>query len=113
MKSKLPEYLLCEDPTTEKENLFIYHTASRSLIHIIHTDILTNNGVDLHYFNRRHFDYSYKNNQGKLENILFVAEIVDAIDNTEQTILKNCAHWYACYLGWEDDCDDVLKQKSM
>jgi hypothetical protein len=109
MKPKLPEYLLCEDPTTEKENLFIYHVSSRSLVHIIHTDAITNAESDIRYINRRHFDYTYQNNLGKTQTIMFVAEIVDPGNVTEQTLLERCAHWYACYLGWEDDCDDVRK----
>ncbi|MEO6522036.1 MAG: hypothetical protein ABIN91_10190 [Mucilaginibacter sp.] len=108
MKTKLPEYLLCEDPTSEKENLFIYHVQSRSLVHIMHTDAIPDAG-DILYINRRHFDYTYSNNLGKTEKIMFVAEIVDSSNVIEQSILEQCAHWYACYLGWEENCDDVKK----
>lgn len=110
MKVKLPEYLLCEDPTTEKEDLFIYHVPSRSLVHIIHTDTAPGTEADILYINRRHFDYTYTDHAGKVRTIMFVAEIVDANNIAERSILEKCAHWYACYLGWDDDCDDVIKR---
>ncbi|EHQ26945.1 hypothetical protein [Mucilaginibacter paludis] len=105
MIPELPEYLLCEDPTAEEENLFIYHVPSRSLTHIIHTNSIPDIEEDLRHRNRRHFDYTYRNNLGKTERIMFFGEIVDPSHNTEQWILERCAHWYACYLGWEADCE--------
>lgn len=113
MKTKLPEYLLCEDPTTETENLFIYHVVTRSLVHIIHTDAIPDKEADTRYINRRHFDYTYKNTLGNMEKIMFVAEIVDSSNATELSVLEHCAHWYACYLGWEEDCDDVTQKREM
>jgi len=110
MKIKLPEYLLCEDPTSEKENLFIYHVPSKSLVYIIHTDAGPDTEPDIRYINRRHFDYTFKNNQGGIQKITFVAEIIESATVIEQSLLEQCAHWYACYLGWEDDCDDVIKK---
>lgn len=110
MKTKLPEYLLCEDPTTEKENLFIYHIATRSLVHIIHTDNIPDDEAEIKYINRKHFDYTYKNNVGEIQKVMFIAEIVDSSNVIEQRVLEQCAHWYACYLGWEADCDDVIQK---
>ncbi|OCX50838.1 hypothetical protein BEL04_19105 [Mucilaginibacter sp. PPCGB 2223] len=112
MKLQIPEYLLCEDPASETESLFIYHTTTRSLVHIIHTDILPKGEADKIRTNyRRHFDYTYKNTVGHTEKIMFIAEMVDPKNIDEQAILEKCAHWYACYLGWEEECDDVLIKK--
>jgi len=113
MQLQVPEYLLCEDPASETENLFIYHTPTRSLVHIVHTDILSKENEDkISTSYRRHFDYTYKNAVGHTEKIMFIAEIVDPKNaNDEQTILEKCAHWYACYLGWEDECDDLFIKK--
>ena len=113
MKAQLPEFLLCEDPTAPIENLFIYHVLTGSLIHIVHTDTIDKDEADeLSSPAGRHFDYTYTNAMGKTERIMFVAEIVDPDVNNEQWILERCAHWYACYLGWEQDCDDVIKHAS-
>ena len=110
MKLKLPEYLLCEDPTSTKENLFIYHIKTRSLIHIVHTDIMTKEEAEkVRSAHRRHFDYTYKNAVGNTEKIMFIAEFVDTELDNEQEVLEQCAHWYACYLGWEEECDDFAK----
>ncbi|WP_448702313.1 hypothetical protein ACFGVR_08200 [Mucilaginibacter sp. AW1-3] len=112
MKLQIPEYLLCEDPASETENLFIYHVTTRSLIHIIHTDIISKEKADqIRTSYRRHFDYTYQNTMGNTEKIMFIAEIVDPKNTNEQAILENCAHWYACYLGWEEECDDVFIKK--
>lgn len=113
MKLQLPEYLLCEDPTAEEENLFIYHVATRSLIHMMHTDAIPDMEKEVRYINRKHFDYTYQNNLGKTEKIMFVAEVVDSSNTTEQWVLEHCAHWYACYLGWEEDCDDAVQKQQL
>ncbi|RKR81755.1 hypothetical protein BDD43_1911 [Mucilaginibacter gracilis] len=105
MKQQLPEYLLCEDPTAEGGNLFIYHVLTRSLVHVIHTDAMP--ADETKYNNRKHFDYTFKNNLGREEKIMFVAEVVDSGTGIAQSVLEQCAHWYACYLGWEEECDDV------
>jgi hypothetical protein len=113
MKQNLPEYLLCEDPTADDENLFIYQVPTRSLIHIIHTDAAPVKDSDIKYLNRRHFDYTYKNNSGQTQKITFVAEMLDSSKAIAQSILQQCAHWYACYLGWEDDCNDVSQKRTI
>jgi len=103
MKLQTPEYLLCEDPASETENLFIYHVPSRSLIHIIHTGNLTQKQSEevLHKYGR-HLVYNYRNTSGNMEKIMFVIQITGTDHpHDEQTILAQCAHWYTCYLGWE------------
>jgi hypothetical protein len=108
MKAQIPEYLLCEDPSSDEESLFIYHTPTRSLIHLIHTDATSKEeAANILSAHSRHFDYAYRNNLGSVEKIMFIAEIVDPKTTNEQTILEQCAHWYACYLGWEEECQDV------
>ncbi len=108
MKLQVPEYLLCEDPASEKENLFIYHVPTRSLVHIIHTDTITKQEAEkIRSAHRRHFDYTYTNAVGYAEKIMFIAEVVGPQNPDEQYILAKCAHWYACYLGWEENCEDA------
>jgi hypothetical protein len=110
MKLNLPEFLLCEDPTSADENLFIYYVPTRSLVHIVHTDVLSKDEIEkIRSADRRHFDYTYRNAVGHTEKIMFIAEVVDKELGTEQEILEKCAHWYACYLGWEAECDDIAK----
>lgn len=110
MKLQVPEYLLCEDPASETENLFIYHVPTRSLIHIIHTDNLSKKETDEILLNRgKYFEYTYRNTVGNIEKIMFVAEIIGSDHPDEQTILAQSAHWYACYLGWEEECADIIK----
>ncbi|MBW4891150.1 hypothetical protein KXQ82_15600 [Mucilaginibacter sp. HMF5004] len=110
MKQKLPEFLLCEDPTSTDENLFIYYMPTRSLVHIVHTDVLSETETaKIKSAGRRHFYYTYKNAVGNTEKIIFFAQVVDKDEHDEQDLLEKCAHWYACYLGWEDDCEDIVK----
>jgi len=112
MKLQIPEFLLCEDPASENETLFIYHTQTRSLIHIVHTDgISKEEAAKIQSMYRRHFDYTYTNAVGNTEKIMFIAEVIDPKNDNVQSVLQQCAYWYACYLGWEEDCDDVLIKK--
>jgi hypothetical protein len=109
MKLKLPEFLLCEDPTSVKENLFIYYVPTKALIRIIHVDTLSAQEMEsVKLLSSQYLYHTYKNAVGNTEKIMFIAEGSDAPGN-EQTVLENCIHWYACYLGWEEDCDDIVK----
>jgi hypothetical protein len=109
MKLKLPEYLLCEDPTSTKETLFIYYVPTRSLVRVIHTDTLSAQEQEsVKLLSNKHLYHTYKNAVGNTEKIVFVAEAGDTPGN-EQTVLEKCVHWYACYLGWEEECDDLVK----
>jgi hypothetical protein len=110
MKLPIPEYLLCEDPASEKGDLFIYHVRTRSLVHIIHTDITSKEEIEkIRSSHRKHFDYTYKNALGQVDKIMFIAEVIEPQNPDELDILAKCAHWYACYLGWEENCNDAAK----
>ncbi len=109
MKLKLPEYLLCEDPISAKEALFIFYVPAKSLVRIIHFDTLSKEEKEsAKLITSKHLYHTYKNAVGNTEKIMFIAETnVEAV--ISQDVLEKCVHWYACYLGWEDDCDDIVK----
>lgn len=108
MKLKLPLYLLCEDPTNDNGDTFIYHTASRSLIRVVHVNEITYaEAQNIKAAKSAYLDYAYTNTVGNTQNIIFVAEHINGAD--QASVLAQCAHWYACYLGWEKDCDDLVE----
>jgi hypothetical protein len=77
----------------------------------VHIDTLSQKDVEIiRQANSHHIDYIYRNAVGNNEVIMFVAETNDNGHGKERQVLQRCARWYGCYLGWETNCDDVIKK---